>query len=98
MQQTLDFSRPLFCGAAAQTAEGQESAMNAVNPSTAPRLSHQLNVASLFHPGRELSFPCDRRGELRWIQRGENMDDFFATADLLAQAYEDAVYAQLIPA
>jgi hypothetical protein len=72
--------------------------MNAVNPSTAPWLSHQLCFASLFHPGRALSFPCDRCGELDRIQRGENMDDFFGIEDLLDQAYEDAVYAASIPA
>ena len=26
---------------------------------------HQLYFASLFHPGRALSFPCDRRGEVQ---------------------------------
>lgn len=32
--------------------------------STTQRLSHQLCFASLFDPGRALSFPCDRRGEV----------------------------------
>ena len=37
---------------------------DAVNSSTTPRLSHQLYFASLFRPGRALSFPCDRCGEV----------------------------------
>ena len=36
-----------------------------LNPSTAPWLSHQLRFASLLHPSRVLSFPCDRRGEVQ---------------------------------
>lgn len=39
--------------------------MNAVNPSNAPCLSHRVYFASLFHPGRALSFPCDRRGDVQ---------------------------------
>jgi hypothetical protein len=34
--------------------------MDAANHST-----HQLYFASLFHPGRALSFPCNRRGEVQ---------------------------------
>ena len=38
---------------------------DAVNPSTTPRLSHQLYFASLFDPGRALSFPCNCCGEVQ---------------------------------
>ncbi len=38
--------------------------MSAVNPSTTHRLSHELHFASRIDPGRALSFPCDRRGEV----------------------------------
>jgi hypothetical protein len=49
------------------TAEGREPAVNAVNPSTAPWLSHQLYFASPFHLGRAPFFLRDRCGELDWI-------------------------------
>ena len=32
---------------------------------TQQQRSHHLYFASLFHPGRALSFPCDRNGEAR---------------------------------
>ena len=38
---------------------------DAEKPSTPPRFSHQLFVASLFKPGHALSFPCDRCGEVQ---------------------------------
>ncbi|WP_321931993.1 hypothetical protein [Paraburkholderia guartelaensis] len=98
MDQMPGFSRPLFRGTAAAIVEGQERAINVVHPSTAPGLSPQFNVASLFRPGRACSFQCDRREELPAIRQGENMDDFFGIEDLLSQAYEDAVYAALMPA
>ena len=66
MQQTPDFGRHLFRGAAVATAALQEPAMSdAVNASTTPRLSQQLYFASLFDPGRALSFPCNRCGEVQ---------------------------------
>lgn len=37
---------------------------DAVNLSTTPRLSHHLHFTSLFDPGRALSFPCNRNGEV----------------------------------
>lgn len=65
MQQTPDFGRRTSCRAAAATAARQEPATSdALNPLTTPRLSHQLYFASLFDPGRALSFPCDRCGEV----------------------------------
>ncbi|WP_321948098.1 hypothetical protein [Paraburkholderia sp. J10-1] len=97
MDQMPGFSRPLFRGTAAAIVEGQERAINVVDPSTAPGLLPQFNVASLFHPGHALSILCDRCEELRRIRREENMDDFFGIEDLLSQAYEDAVYAALMP-
>ena len=66
MQQTPDFGHRLSREAATATAARTESAMtDAVNLSTTPRLSHQLYFASLFDPGRALSFPCDRSGEVQ---------------------------------
>ena len=38
---------------------------NAVNPSTTRRPAHELYFASLFDPGRALSFPCDCCGEVQ---------------------------------
>lgn len=70
-------------------------AMHAVNSATGPWLSHQLNVASLFRPSHAPSVPCDRGGKPDGIQRGENMNDFFGIEDLLAQVYEDALYAPI---
>ena len=64
MQQTPYLSHRLFRGIAAATAEGQEPATNAVNPSMAPSFAHQLYFASLYHPGRALTFPCNRCGEV----------------------------------
>ena len=49
------------------------------------------------HPGRTLFTLCDHFGELHWIKREEKIDDFFEIEDLLAQSYQDAVYAPLIP-
>src|SRR5262245_52804440 len=64
MQQTSDFGHRLSCGTA--IAARQESALsNTVNPFAASRSSHQLYFASLFDPGRALSFPCDGRGEVQ---------------------------------
>ena len=42
------------------------AAVNAPEHHTAtPRLSRQLHFASLRDPGRALSFPCDRCGEVQ---------------------------------
>lgn len=44
------------------------------------QLSHQLYFASLSHPGRALSFPCDRNGEVELGRLGEcaRDNDFLA--------------------
>ena len=83
MQQTPYLSHRLFRGGAAASAEGQEPGMNAVNASMAPWLSHELYFASLFHPGRALSFPCDRCGEVQLdglSERARNSYFFARTA------------------
>ena len=48
-----------------------------------PRLSHQLFFASLFNPGRALSFACDCRGEVQLdelSERARNNDVLARTA------------------
>ncbi|WP_321917635.1 MULTISPECIES: hypothetical protein [unclassified Paraburkholderia] len=76
----------------------QTPTISAVSLSTAPRVSHEFDEAPLFHLCRAPFSACDRCGALHWIQRGENMSDFFGIEDLLSQAYEDAVYNAMIPA
>ena len=46
------------------------------------RLSHQLFFASLFNPGRALSFACDCRGEVQLDELSERARNnyFFARA------------------
>jgi len=57
----------------------------------------QLSSLQEVHPGRKLFTLCDHFGELHWIKREQKIDDFFGIEDLLAQSYEDAMYAPLIP-
>ena len=42
---------------------------------------YELRFQSLFHAGRALSFPCDRRGEVQW----EAMTDGARASFLRAQ-------------
>jgi len=53
MQRTPDFIRGLSSGTS-----------DALSASNTLRLHHQLRFASLFDPGRALSFPCNDCGEV----------------------------------
>ena len=48
------------------------------------QLSHRLYFASLFDPGRALSFPCDRRGvvQLDGLSERARINYFFARASV----------------
>jgi hypothetical protein len=96
MQQRPGFDCPVFREAAAVTVGSPEPVFSAKNRSTAPWLTHQLYPASLFHLGRAHSSLDDQLEEVPSVKREEDMHDFFGIEDLLAQAYEDAVYVQLI--
>ncbi len=46
----------------------------------APMCRFQLRFASLFHPGRGLSFPCDARGQVELDALGERARDNYLYA------------------
>jgi hypothetical protein len=77
MHQTPDFGDRLVRGTAAATPARQEAAT-----SDTASASHQLCFASLFDPGRALSFPCDRCGEVQLDALSERARSnyFFARA------------------
>lgn len=64
MQQTPDFARHVFRRLAVASAQVHEPAVSPVSLSTAPWPSHQVYFASLFDPGRALSFACDPCGRV----------------------------------
>lgn len=68
MQQTPDIIRPVIHRLASVSAEAAE---DPVNPSTTPSLSYQIYFASLFDPGRALSFACDPCGRVLLDELGE---------------------------
>ncbi|MDB5861136.1 MAG: hypothetical protein JWQ76_4825 [Ramlibacter sp.] len=81
MQQTPNFGHRLAFGSTAQAAACQARSMHdALDPSTTPRVSHELFFASLFDSGRALSFPCDHRGVVQLDELSERARNnyFFA--------------------
>lgn len=50
--------------------------------------SHQLYFASLFHPGRALSFPCNRNGEVELDRLSERArDNYFLARSVVGCEY-----------
>ena len=52
------------------------------------QVSHHLYFASLFHPGRALSFPCDRDGEVDLDGLSERArDNYFLARAVVGRDY-----------
>jgi len=85
MQQTSDISRPVFRRLAVASADEHRAA---VSPSTAPWLSHQVYFASLFDPGRALSFACDPCGNVQLDELSERArNNYFLARTAVGRDY-----------
>ena len=63
-----------------------------------PRLSHQLFFASLFNPGRALSFACDCRGEVQLDELSERArNNYFLARTAVGRDYGPPTVVALEP-